>query len=65
MSSVDFTDALKAAIGATDDPLIEATKAFLASEADPLNVVVETAYEAVSAYDELSSCLTSTEEDIA
>ena len=56
---------LNADIGAVDDPLILATNMFLASDADPLNTVVEAAYEAVSAYDEVISCLTSTDEDIA
>jgi len=38
---------------------------FLASEADPLSTVDEIAYEAVSAYDEVISCLISTDEEIA
>ena len=38
---------------------------FLASDADPLNTVVEAAYEAVSAYDEVISFVTSTDEEIA
>jgi hypothetical protein len=52
-------------MGATDEPLIFATNTFLASEADPLSTVDEIAYEAVSAYDEVISCLTSTDDEIA
>jgi hypothetical protein len=63
--SVVVNDPLSVAIGATDEPLIFATNMFLASDADPLNTVDEIAYEAVSAYDEVISCLTSTDEEIA
>ena len=65
MSLAVDVDPLNADMGAVDDPLILATNMFLASEADPLSTVVEAAYEAVSAYDEVISCLTSTDEEIA
>ena len=52
-------------MGKVDEPLIFVTNTFLASEADPLNTVVEAAYEAVSAYDEVTSFVISTEDDIA
>ena len=58
-------EALKLDIGKVDEPLILATNMFLASDDDPLNTVVEEAYEAVSAYDEVTSFVISTDDDIA
>ena len=63
--SVVVNELLKADIGAVDEPLILVTIMFLASEALPLSTVVEAAYDAVSAYDEVISCLISTDEEIA
>ena len=65
MSLAVDAELLNADIGAVDEPLIFITIVFLASDADPLSTVVEAAYEDVSAYDEVISCLTSTDEDIA
>ena len=47
-------DELNADMGAVDDPLILATNTSLAVEADPLSTVVDSAYEAVIAYDDVS-----------
>ena len=52
-------------MGKVDEPLILVTNTFLAFEADPLNTVVEAAYEAVSAYDEVTSFVISTDDDKA
>ena len=53
IASLDVdADELNADMGAVDEPLIFVTNTSLAAEALPLNMVVDSAYEAVTAYDE-------------
>ena len=63
--SVVVSELLNEDIGAIDEPLILVTNSFLASEDEPLSIVVEEAYEAVWANDEVVSNLISTDEDMA